>query len=298
MSNLEDESIDAVILYLDATDLDWQKGFAQATNQPGVENNCRYRNWDNLQYIFRGIERNMSWVRRVHLVVQSESQLPKWLNRDSEKLRVVYHTDYIPPELLPTFNSNVIELFLHRIPDIAPRFIYFNDDMFPIAPLRIDNFFDGFKSRIRQRKGCWRGSGQYEKMLANNIAFLRRFYPKHRGFYPEHTAYNILTSVMQSLIESELPAIMERLRGSQVRNDKNLTIQAVIDFMILSKRASLPKIRSKFQNLYDGLSLQFPSEQLICYNDTEGLNRDYPKLKTLVNSMLQALLPRQSAFER
>ena len=34
------------------------------------------------------------------------------------KLKLVSHKDYIPAEYLPTFNSNVIELWLHKIPEL------------------------------------------------------------------------------------------------------------------------------------------------------------------------------------
>ena len=33
-------------------------------------------------------------------------------------------------DALPTFNSHAIELNLHRIPGLAPAFLYFNDDFF------------------------------------------------------------------------------------------------------------------------------------------------------------------------
>ena len=51
------------------------------------------------------------------------------------------HERIIPNELLPTFNSTTIEMYLHRIPDLAEQFIYSNDDMFPIRPLQISDFF-------------------------------------------------------------------------------------------------------------------------------------------------------------
>jgi hypothetical protein len=43
--------------------------------------------------------------------------------------------------VLPTFNSRAIEMYLHRIPDLAPYFLYGNDDMFPLSTLPIEDFF-------------------------------------------------------------------------------------------------------------------------------------------------------------
>ncbi|MBO7078188.1 MAG: hypothetical protein J6W64_00065 [Bacilli bacterium] len=36
--------------------------------------------------------------------------MPKWLNRDHPKLRIVYHKDFIPNDLLPMFNGPAIEM--------------------------------------------------------------------------------------------------------------------------------------------------------------------------------------------
>jgi hypothetical protein len=63
----------------------------------------RFRDWGTLRYLFRGIAENMPFVRKVHLVVSHESQVPEWVNR--EEVHIVLHKDIIPAEFLPTFNS-------------------------------------------------------------------------------------------------------------------------------------------------------------------------------------------------
>lgn len=68
--------------------------------------------------------------------------MPEWLNTECPKLRIVRHEEYIPSEYLPTFNSNVIELNLHRILDLSERFINFNDDMFVIGETQKSDFFE------------------------------------------------------------------------------------------------------------------------------------------------------------
>jgi hypothetical protein len=61
-----------------------------------------------------------------------------------EKVRVVYHKEFMPGWALPTFNSCSIEMFLHRIPGLSERFLYGNDDMFPVSPLTEEDFFEGY----------------------------------------------------------------------------------------------------------------------------------------------------------
>lgn len=138
--NIPQYPIDVVIPWVDGNDPDWQmlkdqyKGIKSAD-----KSESRYRDWDNLQYVFRGIEKYWPWVNRVFLITCG--QKPQWLNTNSEKLKLVNHTDYIPKEYLPTFSSHTIELNLHRIEELSEHFIYMNDDFYPIRPLKSIDFF-------------------------------------------------------------------------------------------------------------------------------------------------------------
>src|SRR5699024_7876638 len=57
------------------------------------------------------------------------------------KLTIIDHQEIIPKEYLPTFNSQVLELNLHRIPNLSDQFIYFNDDVFLINDTVPEDFF-------------------------------------------------------------------------------------------------------------------------------------------------------------
>ena len=67
--------------------------------------------------------------------------VPKWLNVNHPKLNIVRHEDFIPADCLPVFNSNAIEINLHRIQGIAEHFVIFNDDTFLLQPIEPDLFF-------------------------------------------------------------------------------------------------------------------------------------------------------------
>jgi hypothetical protein len=109
--------MDVVITYVDGLDPLWQKDYEKHTNIPILEK--RLRDWGTLRYLMRGIEVNMPFVRKVHLVVARDSQVPKWVNRD--EVNVVLHSDIIPEQFLPTFNCNPIEMHLHRIKGLSDR---------------------------------------------------------------------------------------------------------------------------------------------------------------------------------
>lgn len=134
------EGIDFVLLWVNGEDPEWQEAFLQhAESGCGDRRRCRYREWDNLRYIFRGFECFAPWVRKIHFVTWGH--LPFWLNINHPKLTVVRHEDFLDIKSLPVFSCNPLEVNLHRIPGLAERFVYFNDDTFLLKPIGEDYFF-------------------------------------------------------------------------------------------------------------------------------------------------------------
>lgn len=133
--------IDFVILWVDGNDSAWQAEKRKYQSGKTTENNSinRYRDWNLLPYWFRSVEQFTPWVRRIHFVTWGH--LPTFLNLDAPKLHIVRHDEFIPAEYLPTFSSHTIEMNIHRIPDLAEHFVYFNDDMFLLRPFKSENFF-------------------------------------------------------------------------------------------------------------------------------------------------------------
>jgi len=66
---------------------------------------------------------------------------PDWLDDGGGKLTVIDQNTLLPKECLPTFNNCAVELLLDRIPGLADRFIYMNDDMFFLTPCEETDFF-------------------------------------------------------------------------------------------------------------------------------------------------------------
>lgn len=142
----ESYPIDIVIPWVDGSDPVWIAEHDSYTADSNSDNStARFRDWNLLNYWFRSIEKNAPWVRYIHFVTYGH--LPKWLNTEHPKLRIVRHEDYIPQEYLPTFSSHVIELNMHRIPDLAEHFIYFNDDVYLMKKSTPNDFFKNGKPR-------------------------------------------------------------------------------------------------------------------------------------------------------
>ena len=131
--------IDFVVTWVDNSDAAWQASFAKyfdgdVTNR--IRN--RYRQADTLPLWFRLVERFAPWVNRVFLV--TNGQEPQGLDT-SLPLTIVHHDEFMPKDILPTFSSIAIEMYLHRIPGLAEQFVYFNDDMFITGPVEPEYYF-------------------------------------------------------------------------------------------------------------------------------------------------------------
>ncbi len=91
------EGIDFVIIWVDGSDVSWQKEKASFSGED--KRPSKYRDWGLLRYWFRGVETFAPWVNRVHFVTCGH--LPEWLNTEHPKLHVVKHADFIPGNIFP-----------------------------------------------------------------------------------------------------------------------------------------------------------------------------------------------------
>ena len=146
MTSVDKSDIDFVISWVDGSDLEWLREKELYATKEKKElwsewtmGDSRYRGWDLLKYVFRGLDMFTPWVRKIHFVTWGH--VPDWLDLGNPKLNIVRHEDYIPKEYLPTFNSHTIELNMHRIDGLAEKFVYFNDDTIVVQPMDRTDFF-------------------------------------------------------------------------------------------------------------------------------------------------------------
>ena len=178
------EPVDAVVLWVDGSDPEWQKEKAKYSNKNITElsaDTCRFREWGTFKYWFRAIEKNIPWIRKVHLVTCGH--VPEFINTKCDKLNFVKHSDFIPIEWLPTFSSRTIEINLHRISGLAEHFIYFNDDMYIMNPMHLDDFFhkglpcyEGLEGTL---SSCKADGDTYIHSILNCISVINKHFSKY-----------------------------------------------------------------------------------------------------------------------
>jgi hypothetical protein len=140
----------------------------------------RMVNTDELRYLLRSVERFAPWLRRVYILT-SHHQRPRWLVDSHPRIRVVNDTEVFTDVTdLPSFNSHAFECHIHRLPDLAPRYLYACDDMFFGDHVKPSDFYrkrDGsprvFTTGIAAPTAAAQGETFHEKAWFNNYRLLR-----------------------------------------------------------------------------------------------------------------------------
>lgn len=163
--------IDYVVPMVFPQDKEWRKNFktlGMTYSEHDSEMFVRFRSWGTEELLLRCIRTFMPWVRNIYILLAHESQLRcmPWVDdylveKPRGMVKIVYHHEFIPSRFLPTLNSRGIEMFLHRIPGLGDFFLYGNDDMFPLSPLKEEDFFQTvIKSPDKERDVRYRHDGK------------------------------------------------------------------------------------------------------------------------------------------
>lgn len=329
------EKIDFVITWVDCNDPVWQKEFNAYLPQNHYMNDIRterYRNWDNLRYWFRGVEKFAPWVNKVHFV--SCGQAPEWLNLNAPKLHFVKHSDYIPGEYLPTFSSRPIILNLHRIEELSEHFVCFDDDCFLIDRVEQERFFrkglpcdkaafnalcpnnflghnivsdlcvinSSFNKYEMVRKNFWKWfSPQTGSKLLRTLLLLP--WPNITGFYDYHLPQGYRKSTFEEVWERH-EDILLRTTASRFRSIADVN-PWLLRYWQLAKGNFVPLNVEK-----DGIHLlvseaslneivkiiECHKKKIICLSEND--ETPFLAAKDRINAAFHKILPEKSSFEK
>lgn len=337
--------IDFVITWVDGSDSEWkkqkneyercEKGISSESSSVDSRDE-RYRDYGLLAYWFRAVEKFAPWVRRVHFVTWGH--MPSWLNTDCPKLNVVRHEDFIPREFLPTFNCNAIELNMHRIKGLAEHFVYFNDDMFPISPIKETDFFrDGSPCDIlafqpvvanpanpvmshlllnntliiskyfNKRENVKKQAGKYFKLGYPPMYFLYNLlelaFPKFTGFFTVHGPAPFCRSTFEELWEKE-PEVLCETSSHRFRSKDDVTDYLFRDWQKLSGNFVPANLLKNFEyfELSDDNQKLFDAvrkqHKKIICINDANEKLDFERVKRELCAVFDAILPERSPFEK
>ena len=97
----------------------------------------------DLTYSVKSVRKFMPWIRHIWVVV--DDQFPMSESKSMPRnIKLVRESEFIPKKYLPiTWNSNVPESWIWRIPGLSEHFIYSCDDMYVGKPINPSDFFVG-----------------------------------------------------------------------------------------------------------------------------------------------------------
>lgn len=329
------DKVDLVILWVDGNDPRWIKEKNSYLHLEGDTGENRFRDCDNLQYLFRGIEKYANWVNRVFFITWGH--LPKWLDTTNPKLRIVKHEEFIPKKYLPTFNSNVIELNLHRIKDLSEEFILFNDDLFILKDTKKEDFFiNGLPTDIYAEKIQIAGTynDTFHFMVSNILSIINQHFNKmevikknkskminHKygkslniqtqnclkyknkfvGFKDFHTAQPYLKTTFKIVWEKE-SKLLDEACCNKFRTHTDLGHMLCRIWQLLEGNFVPKKDETKYFKYLDDNSETVDAiinrkYKIICINDAY-LDIDFEKAKKVINIALDNILPEKSSFEK
>lgn len=327
--------IDFVVIWVDGNDPEWlrerekYKGNVVSASDNSV---IRYRDWDNMRYWFRGVEKFAPWVNNVFFVTWGH--LPKWLNTSAPKLKVIKHSDYIPKEYLPTFSANPIELNLHRIEGLSENFVFFNDDMFVVAPTKESDFFVNnlpcdsaimnihcYESKYMYILTPFIDIGVINQYFSKNVTIrnniskwfnikygvnnLRNLYlmpcPRFPGMLQQHLPTSFNKKTFEILWEKEYELLDETCKH-KFRHKLDANQWLLKEWQLMSgnfKPRSL-KIGKSIAAFDISKACTFIRKQqgkLLCLNDVEMTDVEFLKAKEMIINSFEKILPEKSVYE-
>lgn len=331
------EQIDFVITWVDGKDSAWQEKRSNYLKGTDIDNrDVRYRDWDNLHYWFRGVEKYANWVNKIYFVTCG--QIPTWLNSKHEKLTIITHDSFIDKKYLPVFNSTAIEVNLHKIKGLSDKFVYFNDDTFitssvrktdffihnkpvdigieNVIPLKLDkdlvvnnimrnhvmiiNRHFNKKNFIKRNWRKWFSIRNGKDVIRNILLF---FWKDFCGFKTFHLPTPFLKSTFLEveLLEGEM---LEKTSTHKFRSGNDVSQWLFQNWQIASGNYELPR-RKYGQYFAAGAddvkrisnAIRKQKYRMVCIND-EIYCDDFAKIRDKINEAFEYIFPEKSSFER
>lgn len=258
--------IDAVLTWVDGADPHHKAKLAAYRGETvlpeSVAGETRFKETGEFAYCIASLLRFMPWLRRIWIV--TDAQIPPFMgllqqSSWSDKVSLVDHREIFSgyERYLPTFNSITLNALLWRIPGLAERFIYLNDDFLLLRPVAPEAFFRGDKlvlvgrwdpqrvlfdhvrrmgalwwARMRGRTpGCSVGNHHTQALSAYLAGYWWRY------FRAPHVPHPMLRSLLADYA-AEYPALFEANLRHRFRSDAQFLGDALVSHLaLLEQRA-------------------------------------------------------------
>ena len=307
--------VDLVYLWVNGNDPEWRRNRAKFSKQEysdvGMDSEARYIDNGELKYSLRSLELYAPWIRNIFIV--TDNQIPEWLDTQNPRVKIIDHKKILPSVALPTFNSNVIEHALHKIPGLSEYFLYANDDMFFNQPVKVSDFFtsEGLPIiRLNRRlfRKLWlkflerilkKPTNSYNLAIQRSALLVEKKYGKYIGHKTHHnidayrkSQYEHTYEIFKDEIE---PTLSNHTRGD---NDIQRNIYSFVPIVEHQAKVKFVTQKTSFrchiEKPYHFDRLKKYNPVFFCLNDSEYANENSHQI---LRNFLQQKYPVKSSFE-
>lgn len=210
--------IDMVFTYCDGTDPKFIEEKKQFLKEKDKVNNLpvRFININEITYSVRSVLKFIPWINMIYIITNKQIP-PVELN---PKVKIIDHTEIIPKQYLPTFNSDVIESFIHNIPELSEIFMYNNDDTMHTRYVDISDILQGDKiifrnyNRINEIN---KNNNEYKKRIYLTSQLFKKANPSIQLINNHHTKF--LRKSTLKFVEKKYPKLLHELRVNRLRGE-------------------------------------------------------------------------------
>jgi hypothetical protein len=170
----------------------------------------RYRDNGELQLAVELLLRNAPWIRKIWVVADDlclqDGPPQNLVSRYGARATLVPHSEILPPEARPNFNSVSISWHLARIQGLSEAFLYLNDDFLVVRPVAKSDFFDHEGKPILRPVESSTAKLNYGSLFKdaplsltrlNSATAAKNLWGK-RAFLPRHTPYPFLKTELEN----------------------------------------------------------------------------------------------------
>ena len=284
------DQVDMVIPYVDNNDKVWQQTFikfcqmARDYGRIASMRNGRFEDIGLINYQLKLVNKNLPFIRTIFLLLSNKEQAPKDLPKN---VKIVLHKDFIPPRFLPTFNSTTIEMFLWNIKGLGEYFIYANDDMLPIHPMTVSDFFtlDGkikvnWKEEVERRQ-----SVMFRNQCVNSYQHTLQalgIKPEKELLRPIHSFTPMIKSHCKEIVNLLGDTIYREIRGFRTDNQHNQYIYPIYEkYKYGCESTSIKFFYTHLKESQEELLDHLHNDQIICVNNIGNQDNVKPLLREL-----------------
>ena len=220
-----DINVDMVFTYVNGYDPEFIKMKNSYLNTQNKQYNpdIRSKGLNEIIYSVNSVIKFIPWIRKIFIV--TNNQIPPIDKQliSSGKVIIIDQNSIVEPQYLPTFNSDVIESYLHNIPDLSEIFLYNNDDMIHLNRIDRKDIYEIKNNKIllKIRNNYNKNRPVYANEYSQRLNYTKNLFldiePNLFLINNHHT--KILRKSTMKYIEERFTKLLNKMRVNRVRGN-------------------------------------------------------------------------------